>query len=133
MDEVTTTTVSPATGPNHLAYLEEHQILVCLFCKTGVRPGKSSKRHLRESHLLKGQPLKDAVSYISTLQLADPHTVRLPANGSYLIPKLGQPLAGFYCGTCKFLTLSRKKVDDYILYIDLDFKPYINTQLFGKY
>jgi hypothetical protein len=45
--------------------------------------GKASERHLRNVHQWKGKELKDALSYISRLQLQDPHTVDLPPNGEH--------------------------------------------------
>jgi hypothetical protein len=58
-----------AIVPEGLWYLPDHQVLVCLPCRIGIRPGASSKRHLQNEHQMKGQPLKDALQYISTLQL----------------------------------------------------------------
>ena len=53
--------------------------------------------------------LKQAVSYLSTLQIRDPHTIELPSNGSAIIPEL-PVLRGFSCLGCEYLTISRKKI-----------------------
>jgi len=96
--------------PEKLSYLAQCQILACLTCKTGIRPGKAAETHLRNVHQWKGKPLKEALSYISTLQLQDPHTARLPPNGSAAIPELGKPAGGYSCVSCGFLTPSRDHI-----------------------
>ena len=104
------TSHTTVTVPEDLSYIEEYQILVCLTCKTVICPGDSSERHFRDVHQLKGQPLRDALQYISTLLLQDPQTVDLPPNGSSVVPELGPPIRGFQCLSCDFLSRSRKKV-----------------------
>jgi hypothetical protein len=96
--------------PEGLFYLAEEQILVCTTCQTGIRPGRMGARHLRDIHQWKGERLQTAVSYISTRQLRDPHTVDLPANGRAVIPALGRPWPGYRCRSCPYLSRSQKLV-----------------------
>jgi superfamily II DNA helicase RecQ len=100
--------------PEGLFYYEEYQILLCLTCHAGIRPGDASGTHLRNVHQWKGEKLKAARSYISTLQLQDPHTVDLPPNGSTAIPELGTPVTGYSCRSCDYLTSSRKKLTEHL-------------------
>jgi len=107
---INTTTVPP----EGLFYCEEYQILLCLTCRTGIRPGNASESHLRNVHQWKGEELKVALSYISTLQLRDPHTVDLPPNESTAIPELGTPVVGYGCESCDYLTSSWKRLTEHL-------------------
>jgi hypothetical protein len=100
--------------PDGLLYYEEHQILLCLTCHAGIRPGGASETHLRNVHQWKGKKLEAALSYISTLQLQDPGTVDLPPNGSTAIPELGPPLTGYSCRSCDYLTSSWDKLVEHL-------------------
>jgi hypothetical protein len=96
--------------PEGLFYYEEYRILLCLTCHAGIRPGGASETHLRNVHQWKGKKLEAALSYISTLQLQDPHAVDLPPNGSTAISELGPPLTGYSCRSCDYLTSSWDKL-----------------------
>ena len=96
--------------PEQLSYLREYQILVCLICHAGIRPGTAAKRHLRNLHQWKGEQLKAALLWIATLSLQDPQTGLLPPNGSRVIPELHAPYNGYCCRQCDYITRSRPHI-----------------------
>lgn len=99
--------VTESVCPAGLDYLSEYRVLLCLYCKSGVGPGKASENHFRNAHQWTGRRLQDALAYIATLTIQDPHAVRMPAQ-SAPIPQL--PIfTGYSCGGCQYLTRSRKR------------------------
>ncbi|KAL7903745.1 hypothetical protein GGI35DRAFT_492304 [Trichoderma velutinum] len=92
-----------------LHILPEHQIILCLICKTAIQPGKRIKSHLQKIHSIKGETLKKLIQHYSTLPMQDPTIIPLPENGSQRIPQL-QVYNGFQCKHCPYLTINHKNV-----------------------
>ncbi len=89
----------------------EHKMLVCRLCNSGVRPGDGIERHFR-SHKVKGQLLADIKHSFGAMELSDPACGRLPADGSAPVESM-PVLRGYSCRQCRFLTTSRKGVQQH--------------------
>ena len=100
--------------PEQLSYLPQHQILICLPCQVGVRPGRAATAHFRNTHQWKGRQLAEAEAYVSTLQLQDPHTAELPPNNSVAIPELKRPIDGYRCECCGYLRQHKEDIQAHI-------------------
>ncbi|KAH8913129.1 hypothetical protein BR93DRAFT_942833 [Coniochaeta sp. PMI_546] len=61
---------------------EAYQILICRLCIAVVRPGRNIEPYFRREYQLKGQILHDIRDYYSNVQLSDPKTAELPADGT---------------------------------------------------
>lgn len=92
--------------PEGLFVLTDYRILLCLYCKAGIRPGKAVENHWRNVHYWTGCRLQKALAYVATQTLQDPHTIRMPAQCA-LIPQL-PTFPGYSCSGCNYLTRSRK-------------------------
>lgn len=86
---------------NVLCIVTEHRILVCLVCRTAVRPEKVIECHFRGVHGKKGEVLKRILSFCAGWSFEDPSTVVLPWDGRSAIPEL--PIySGYSCDECLF-------------------------------
>ncbi|KAJ3454446.1 hypothetical protein MRS44_018340 [Fusarium solani] len=88
------------------AILPEYRVLVCLICKTAVRPGEAIESHFRRQHFLKGDKLKAVKTLHSGWLLLDPAAMAPMDNESQVIPELAVQ-HGFSCKACIYLTISR--------------------------
>ena len=88
------------------AILPEYPILICLICKTAVRPGKSIENHFRHTHRLKGQTLKSINALHSEWTLQDPLHMSPRDKGSQIIPDL-KVKHGYSCKVCIYMTISK--------------------------
>ncbi|KAF9771504.1 hypothetical protein IL306_010855, partial [Fusarium sp. DS 682] len=70
------------------AILPEYPILICLICKTEVRPGKGIESHFRHNHRLKGEMLKAVNALHSEWTLQDPLHMSPRDKESRVIPDL---------------------------------------------
>ena len=95
--------------PEELCYLDRYRVLVCIPCKTAIRPGRNGGTHFRNTHQWTKERLQRALSYISTLRLEDPHQIELPRKRSDPIPQLAI-LKGFSYLGCDYLTINRKNI-----------------------
>lgn len=87
--------------------IPEHQMLLCRMCGNAVRPS-GIESHFR-SHKISGQELRDVIDYTGAMELNDPLTVELLANGS--TPVEGERvLFGFSCTQCRFFTIARDNI-----------------------
>lgn len=93
--------------PSGLHYLAEHRVLLCLYCKAGIRPGKAIEAHWRNVHQWTGSQLREVLAYTATLALQDPSTICLPAQ-SAIITQL-PTFSGHSCSGCDYLTRSFKR------------------------
>ncbi|KAF5975168.1 hypothetical protein FBULB1_7524 [Fusarium bulbicola] len=88
------------------AILPEYPILICLICKTAVRPGKGIESHYRNTHFLKGEMLKAVNALHSEWALQDPLYMSPRDKESRVIPDL-KVKHGFSCKVCIYLTISK--------------------------
>lgn len=110
--ERSTAIVNPLENDNTrhrdiVCYLANYEVLICLICKSAIIPGKGIEGHFRNNHQVKGRELRGILSQCATLQVRDPRTVELPANGSIAMPQLPVHY-GYSCNYCSYLTTSRK-------------------------
>lgn len=90
---------------NVLCIVTELRILVCLLCRTAVRPHRGIERHFRGVHCETGEALKRILSFCAGWSFEDPSTVELPWDGQPAIPEL--PVYGGYsCDECLLKTSS---------------------------
>lgn len=123
------------------AILPDYPILVCLICKTAVRPGKGIGSHFRNIHCLKGEMLKALNALHSEWALQDPLYMSPRDKESRVIPDL-KVKHGFSCKVCIYLTISK---DNFVKHCSKNHaelrtsteKPYeevsLQTWLGGKY
>ncbi|EGU75252.1 hypothetical protein FOXB_14237, partial [Fusarium oxysporum f. sp. conglutinans Fo5176] len=78
------------------AILPEYPILICLICKTAVRPGKGIESHFRHNHRLKGEMLKAVNALHSEWTLQDPLHMSPRDKESRAVPDL-KVKHGFSC------------------------------------
>ncbi|KJZ70468.1 hypothetical protein HIM_10140 [Hirsutella minnesotensis 3608] len=91
--------------------VEEHRMLICRVCDSGVRPGGGIERHFR-GHEVKGQLLADLTNYYGPMELDNLETGHQPSDGS--APITGLPvLRGYCCSACRFLTTSEKSAQQH--------------------
>lgn len=89
---------------------EPCNVLLCLLCQAGMKPGKSTISHFRNQHKLKGQELQQVVSFAASIpHVSDPATVELPQDGSIAVDELPK-LKGYSCTSCRYLTINRDNV-----------------------
>jgi hypothetical protein len=89
--------------------LPEYRILICLICRTAVRPGEAIESHFRRTHRLKGERLKAVKVLHSGWLLQDPLTMAPMDNKSRIIPEL-EVQHGYSCKACIYFTISRDNV-----------------------
>ena len=89
--------------PKQLLYLLEHQVLIYLLCRVGLRLGKAVSTHFHNIHQWKGEQLAVVIAYVTTLQLHDLYTMELPPNSSGAIPKLGKLMSRYRYIRCGYL------------------------------
>ncbi|KAK3331562.1 hypothetical protein B0H66DRAFT_487755, partial [Apodospora peruviana] len=86
---------------------EPCNILLCLLCKAGIKPGNGTVSHFRNQHKFKGNELQQVLTFAASIQhLSDPATVDLPQDGSVAIDGLPQ-LKGYSCMSCRYMTINR--------------------------
>ena len=86
---------------------EPCNILLCLLCEAGIKPGDGTVSHFRKRHQLKGGELQQVVAFAASIpHLHDPATVELPEDGSVAVDGLPR-LKGYSCTSCRYLTISR--------------------------
>ena len=103
------TQLSEGNANSIACILSRHQILVCLLCKAGVRPGEKVESHFRSQHRCKGDQLK-AILRLAGQSLLDPSHIPLPADGSAPIPEL-LVRPGYRCRLCSaYLTISKDAI-----------------------
>ena len=100
---------TPFQPPEGLWHLDQYRLLLCSTCKTAIRPARGGEMHLRTVHRWTGERLKQAVAYMMTLSLQNPHTVDIPSNSSAVISQLAL-LAGYQCPGCGYLTVNRENM-----------------------
>jgi len=82
-------------------------VLLCLLCRAGIKPGAGVTLHFHKQHKLKGNDLQQVQAFVaSILFISDPATVELPQDGSVAIDELPR-LEGYSCTSCRFLTINR--------------------------
>lgn len=87
---------------------EPCNVLLCLICRAGIKPGKGVASHFRNRHKLTGKELQAVLSFASTIpHVSDPATVELPHDHSAPIQHLPQ-LKGYSCTSCRHLTVNEK-------------------------
>ncbi|KAI3573094.1 hypothetical protein IWW34DRAFT_596869, partial [Fusarium oxysporum f. sp. albedinis] len=84
----------------------EYPILICLICKTAVRPGKGIESHFRNTYCLKGEMLKAVNALHSEWKLQDPLHMSPRDKESRVIPDL-KVQHGYSCKVCTYLTISK--------------------------
>ncbi|KJZ69993.1 hypothetical protein HIM_10604 [Hirsutella minnesotensis 3608] len=94
---------------NVLCIITEFRIIVCLLCRTAIRPEKGIERHFRSVHGEKGEALKRILLFCAGWSLQDPSTIALPSDGCSAIPEL--PIYnGYACDECLFKTSCYKVI-----------------------
>ena len=88
-----------------LCFYPQHTALVCVPCGLKIGPGKSFETHFRNTHRLKGQNLKDAITFSHRVGAIN-DVAPLP-NGSPIIPHL-HLRNGFECHGCGYLSPNLK-------------------------
>jgi hypothetical protein len=88
------------------AILPEYPMLICLICKTAVRPGKGIESHFRNIHRLKGEMLQAVNSLHLEWTLQDPLHMSPRDKESRVIPDL-KVKHGYSCEVCIYLTISK--------------------------
>ena len=90
-------------------YLANYEVLLCLLCKNALKPKKGIEDHLRNSHQLKGEELRNILLQCATFLVQDPGLIPLPANGSRAISQL-PVYGGYMCNYCVYLTTNRNSI-----------------------
>lgn len=85
------------------------RILICLICRSAIRPNKSIERYFRSMHRSKGETLRQIRIFCSSWSFDDPTTTPLPKDYSKAIPEL-PVLRGLRCSYCRYLTISRRNL-----------------------
>lgn len=97
-------------GKEMVRLYEPCNILICLACKTAVKPGKGIESHFRKQHKLIGNVLQDIIELAGSIPgLCDPATIELPAEGSLAINWL-PVLCAYRCTVCQHLTVNKKNI-----------------------
>ncbi|KAK4451084.1 hypothetical protein QBC34DRAFT_378912, partial [Podospora aff. communis PSN243] len=86
---------------------EPCNVLLCLLCAAGIKPGIGAISHFRKQHKLKGKELQQVVAFVASIpNISDPETVQLPQDGIAAIDGLPR-LRGYSCTSCRFMTINR--------------------------
>ena len=89
---------------------EPSNVLLCLWCKTAVPPGKSVETHFRKIHKETGARLANILRFASSRpSLCDPATAELPCDGAIQVEGL-HVYHGYSCTECRYLTTNRKNI-----------------------
>jgi hypothetical protein len=83
-------------------------MLICRKCQTALRPDRFVK-HFRQAHQLTGDKLRNIDDYYTGVDLANPETEPLLADGGVTIEPL-LVLHGYSCGACRYLTVARDNI-----------------------
>ncbi|KAJ6785046.1 hypothetical protein PWT90_11087 [Aphanocladium album] len=98
-----------ATIDKHVYYDDQYKVMLYRDCRTAVPPGQSIARHLRNTHSIKGQDLKEIMDYTALLDMADIRGV--PRRPDYSPPHtMLRTEKGFSCTECRYLTITRDAV-----------------------
>lgn len=95
-------------------YNAEHQILICVACKSAISPGKMRLYgHLNRAHRILSPTCQDYIRRLSTLQLLPLKDISIPRKKIGAIPGL-QIFKVFRCNTCQHLTTRWNSILDHI-------------------
>ena len=92
---------------------EPSNVLLCLWCKTAVPPGKSVETHFRKIHKETGARLANILRFVSSrLSLYDPVIAELPYDGVIQVEGLHIYHSYSYI-ECRYLITNRKNIAIY--------------------
>lgn len=92
-----------------LYILRDYRVLICLICKAAIQPGQGIESHFRHLHKIKGNTLREMMTFCAGWTFEDPQATALPEHGSSAIPELAK-YRGFSCKDCPYLTINRKNI-----------------------
>ncbi|KAH6972651.1 hypothetical protein EDB80DRAFT_596203 [Ilyonectria destructans] len=122
-DIQSTSEVMTAQLPPGFIYNAEHQILICVACKSAISPGKKPLySHLNRTHRILGPTCKAYIQRFSTLQLLPLSDIILPREKIPAIPGL-RVFIVFRCSVCQHLTSRWDSILDHISTHKLGMRP----------
>jgi hypothetical protein len=107
---MTSNTISVPSVNDIVKVYHPSNVLLCLWCRTAVPPGKSIETHFRKVHKETGARLVNILGFASSRgPFCNPATAELPYDGSIQVEEL-RVHSGYSCIECRYLTTNRKNM-----------------------